>query len=478
MYVNRNKLKQLRAGVLKTLSVCLVAVGVSCHKQNLDVESFLPQDVNLSNAPTSLIQKLSDTEHSFRNEQQKTEHLLKLSRLYHANGYLNEAILCYEGLIQLDPKNPKWYHLLATILSGYGYTDDAIELWNESIDLNHQYLPSKIRKGDALLKSARTEEAYEVYSQILDDHPQNPHALIGLARLEIQQGDYENAKRLLELASENSNGKLGKDLLVSVYEKLGMDYEAFAIRSEALASGSYVDVHDPWMLDIIHDCHIPAQIMNTAGYLAFRGETDQAIRWLKKVIRIDPENANAHFQIAGAYRSQGNADLAAAYFQKTTELQPSFSDAWIQWATILEEKGKQGESEWVFYTGLKNCPNSPAFKIEYARRLMKERRYEKAISELETSIQLRPNEALAYIELARCHFALDQVEKGIEAMKDALNQEYGNTVAMTTLCFHAIVKGNQLEALEWLKKIRVHPRVKTETLAQLEKKYALTFGSD
>ena len=71
--------------------------------------------------------------------------------MYHANGFLDEAGRCYQGLQQLDPAEPRWLHLHATILAGYGQIEPALALWKRVRELAPDYLPAQLRSGDSLL---------------------------------------------------------------------------------------------------------------------------------------------------------------------------------------------------------------------------------------------------------------------------------------------------------------------------------------
>jgi len=51
--------------------------------------------------------------------------LIALSRLYHANGFFNEALQCYAGLQRLQLGEARWLHLKASILAGFGRLDEA-----------------------------------------------------------------------------------------------------------------------------------------------------------------------------------------------------------------------------------------------------------------------------------------------------------------------------------------------------------------
>src|SRR6185369_15806842 len=93
--------------------------------------------------------------------------LIALSRLYHGNGYFAEALTCYGLLSQLDPAEPRWLHLRASILAGYGELEPAIKLWQRVTQLAPNYVAAHLRLCEALLKSNQAAAAAAEYEQVL-----------------------------------------------------------------------------------------------------------------------------------------------------------------------------------------------------------------------------------------------------------------------------------------------------------------------
>jgi tetratricopeptide (TPR) repeat protein len=125
----------------------------------------------------------------------------ELSRLYHANGFSREAALAYEGLLRFDARNPRWPHLLAHILAGTGQLARAAPLWRKVTELAPDYVPARLRLGEALLKTNEPALAAETYAAALRLVPDDPYALFGLARCELQQERWTAARERLQQAA-------------------------------------------------------------------------------------------------------------------------------------------------------------------------------------------------------------------------------------------------------------------------------------
>ncbi len=455
--------------------VSIIVLVFGCSRPSVDLRPFVPGDIDLGSASTELRTQISGAREAALTGNQSLESLKTLAQLYHANGFLNEAIQSYEGLVLFESDEPRWKHKLATILSGYGYSEDAIMLWREALNEAPEYIPIYIRIGDALLKSGEANDAKIIFQECLQQDANNPYALVGLARIAIQNGSWVEARELLENASKHSEGRVGRDLLVTAYENSGEPIKAYAIRGEAKASGSFVDIPDPWINEMYTYCYSANDLVSLMGYEAFRGNFSDALIWGKRAINLQPDHAIAHLQLASIYVQDTNAELAIKHYKRAIEIDETLSDAWLQLSQLYASLNQIAQSDLIFYQGLEKCPNSPAYRIQYAERLMKEQNYREAITQLNRSIELLPNEAPAYIVLSKAHFALNEMDAGLQALQTALEVENGNPVAMTTITLYSILSENREQADYWIERVKLHPRIESAIFNELVNKYITTF---
>jgi len=139
-------------------------------------------------------------EASTRSNSGEIEGLAELSRLYHANGFTNEAWQCYATLVLADSGEARWPYRFGRILAGYGQLAEATPLFEKTIQLDSKYTPARIRLGDTLLKQNRFSEAEDTYEGTLAIEKENPYALVGLARVAIANENWETARAHLETA--------------------------------------------------------------------------------------------------------------------------------------------------------------------------------------------------------------------------------------------------------------------------------------
>lgn len=392
--------------------------------------------------------------------------LAELSRLYDANGYTRRAWECYAALVLVEPSEPRWPYLFGKILAGYGELEEAAPLFRRAVDLEPSYLPSHIRLADTLLKQNRFEEAKDAYEDALKTAPESAYALVGLARVAIANDDLPLAREHLEDAVRLTDYKIGADLLGDVYERLGLP----ALEKDVLQKmewGSYADLPDPWSLTLMDDCYDAYQVSIAGGWVVHQGDIYTGLRYIKRAIDLAPDTAVLHFQIAGIYMNLNELDKAEEHFKRCVEIQPDFADAWLTLIEIAKRKQSPTLVRRTLDLALRAAPDSPSLNIEKGKMLLAQKRVADSIPYFERSIEIRPHEAIGYIELARAYLTNNEVEKGVGLIRTALDMEPNNPVALTTMAFDAIMRGDKTDADFWLTKIAKQPRITQQEIERL-----------
>lgn len=442
------------------------------------ISDALPPLPDLSASPAAMAERLAAADTKARSRTGGSDAAAELAQLYQANGFLEQAIGCYELLQRLQPEEPRWWHLPATILSGYGEAERALQSWQRMLELAPDYIPARLKMAECLLKADRTAEAVEAYESVLKREPNQPYALFGLARVDLEAGRWDQARQRLESVVAQTNYQLGYDLIVTLYERLGMKDRARAIRGAASASGAYRDPVDPWLDALDEYCYDPFRLSLMAGAAAGTGQPAHAQRLLERAIEITPNDVAMRFQLGTLAVEQGNMTLAADQFQRCTILAPDFADAWAHWSSLEARRGDTAAADRILANGLRNCPQSPGLHLMKARDLRKAGRAEAALNEFMISARLRPNEPDAYIELGNTLISLNRVAEGVEQLKAALNAEPEHPGALSILAFHAITTGDESEANRWLARIAAQPRVTQDRVNQLLAVYRKQFGRE
>jgi predicted Zn-dependent protease len=257
---------------------------------------------------------------------------------------------------------------------------------------------------------------------------------------------------------------------------MGMPDRAASIRGQAMASGAYRDPKDPWIDLLLDDCYDPFRLALDAGALADAGDPAAAIRRLKRAIVLSPDNHALHFQLAGVYLATRSYDQAREHLVRCTQLAPKFPDGWAHLSHLYATVGDRAAAEETLAEGLAHCPQSPGLHLAHARRLRQTGRIEESIAEFRKSIELRPNEAGARVELARLLVAEDRVNDARIELQAALAAEPEHPDALSILAYDAIADGDETVARQWLHRVANQPRVDAEQRSTLMEAFRRKFG--
>jgi tetratricopeptide (TPR) repeat protein len=469
----------------RRITALLLILGVTAgatwlwheHSRANTLQRSVPPQPALANFPTDLTRRIKIAEHAIRSGTNRTAALADLAQLYHANGFTAEAVVCYRGLLQLEPQNPRWPHRLACIYAGLGQLEDALVLWQRALRLDPNYVPGRIRVGDALLKLNRNSEAGEAYRAALTRDTTHPHALVGLARLDMAAQRWREARDRLEQAAAKSQGRIGADLLATVYEQLGDAERALALRGRIKSSGAFYDLADPWLDEIMDDCFDVYRLTVAAGFADHSGDAVTAQRLIERALQLAPENAPTLYQNGTFALHRRDYAKARSAFEACTRVAPNFSDGWAQLVNVHHILGNEAAAESALVAGLQHCPDSGGLNFERANRLMAVARYPEAVAALEKTLRASPTDADARVKLAQVYFKLERVDDGVAALKRALLAEPEHPAALTTLALHAIGSHDETAAREWMRRIRQQPRIPREMTEALTSEFRKQFGT-
>ncbi|EDY82508.1 tetratricopeptide repeat domain protein [Verrucomicrobiia bacterium DG1235] len=465
---------------LAAIAVAVLVAGYLLYNKSAQsaalIASAAPEVPVSSISNPELLKRIQTATTQSKDGPEQLEALAELSRLYHANGFTNEAWQCYATLTLVEPDQPRWPYRFGRILAGYGQLEEATPLFQKAAKLDPQYTPSHIRLGDTLLKQNRFEEARDAYQAALSVDSQNPYALVGYARIAIADEDWSEARQQLEKAVQVSNYQIGADLLADVYEKLGLEAKETEV-IQNLSWGSYADIPDPWSLTLMDDSYDAYQVSIAGGWVAHQGDVLTGLRYIKRAVMLDPESSTLQYQIAGIYLNLGDDQNAEIHFKRCVELQPDFSDAWLSLIEIAKRRQSPTLLRRTLDSALRAAPDSPSLNIERGKVILAQGRHSQAIPYFQKAIDVRPHEAVGYIELAQAYLKSNQVEKGVEQLREALLREPNHPIALSSMAFDAIMRGDKADADQWFQRMKLQPRITANEIGKLSSMYQQQFRS-
>lgn len=167
-----------------------------------------------------------------------------------------------------------------------------------------------------------------------------------------------------------------------------------------------------------------------AGYasaLTNLRQYELAREMVDEALRIDDQNAIAHYNRGVILAQLGDTQEAATAYRASLELGPGNLLAYENLGELLAAQGAEEEAEAVFADGLKVAPEAPGLLYRLGSLHAKAGRYAQGIVLLEKSVAVRPNSAPARTNLGYAYHQLERYDDAI-AQYEALTRIYPKQV--------------------------------------------------
>ena len=188
--------------------------------------------------------------------------------------------------------------------------------------------------GLSLVRTNRAQEAEQIFSQVLAEHPDLPELNVALGQAYAAQGDYDAAvkslRRAIELKSDvaEANASLG----VIYLEQGQLSAATASLRAELAAHPDNLKSRYTLATVLDLDGHVDDALGELRAIVAVkptyadarylfgkillaRGAAADALAHLEVAARLAPDIANIHYQLALAYQRMGRTELATREFE-------------------------------------------------------------------------------------------------------------------------------------------------------------------
>ncbi len=210
--------------------------------------------------------------------------------------------------------------------------------------------------GNLYLQQGKLDTAAYIYKGILDERPNYPFALSGLAQVQSAKGDFVGAINLLNEAYRVVPSHHFLEQLIDLYEATGERATAESLTQQVLRAyeqdktfGANPDLeYAAFCAD--HSFHLDKawesiqreyacrpnniQVLETyAWILAKQGRIAEAIPFIEQAMRLNSQQAELLYRAGLLYHAAGKRELARTYLQRSLRSAPSLTVLQRQEAT-------------------------------------------------------------------------------------------------------------------------------------------------
>jgi len=290
-------------------------------------------------------------------------------------------------------------------------------------------------KARELLNSGHAAEAAALYRELASADPRNAGLLLNLSIAEYRAGMFAEA------AASAAGALALNPELVPARLFLGASYLEMGVLTKAVDALERVVSSDPGERN--------ARLM--LGEALLRSNRPQAaMEHLQLVSGMLPANPRVWYALGRTYESLGQQDAASEAWKRLMALPPS-----VQLYTHLAERN-EAERRWVeaardWREALKLQPDDTAVRVKLAWALFRKRDYAEAMSALKPLLSVPDNAEVPFLYGASW-LNLQQPEKAIPFLRDALLRDTGSLPAHAALGQALIQTGKPEEAIPLLER--------------------------
>ena len=278
-----------------------------------EVALISPPAVDLSGVDPAIVRAIETARVSVTNSPRSLQAWGQLGKTLLVHDFHSPAITCLAQAERLDPTNARWPYLqgMALLVADPPDPDAAIQKFERAVELGGDTPDAlRLRLGETLLGRDRLEEAEQQFQRVVQLHPANARAHLGLARLAVRRGDLEKGRVHLERTVGDPHAqKASRQLLVEVEQRLGKEPSAEELREVTRLPEDAVWPDPFWDEAAQLRTGMKARL-GQAERLIRQGRALEAVSLLQPIVQDYPESYYAWLTFGRALIKQRNLPAA------------------------------------------------------------------------------------------------------------------------------------------------------------------------
>jgi tetratricopeptide (TPR) repeat protein len=365
-----------------------------------------------------------------------------LGMVCEGNQLFSDAGRSFEHAVMLQSDRAQWWYHLGLSRSETSDIPGALDAFRMVTQLEERYGPAHWRLGLLLLDEADLDGAERHFRRAMMIDPDDEHARLGMARLQLQRDNAEAAADALEsiVRLGGTNLQYACQLLAAAHRRLGQHdlADEFARRGR----GGEAVWSDPWQRDSRPYARGSAIQLDEAQALISAGKVDRAIAIIREVCQREPESYVAINNLSTAYRAAGDYDRSIEQAERVLAIKPEFAPAHLNLAMAHAMKAEQAPSRdgmTTAATALVHVDRALEINGSYAAayglrgRLLRHQRPETASQAYVEAARCEPANALWVREAAEIQIELRHWQLALELLEPLTQQSPEDAQAFSLL---------------------------------------------
>jgi len=441
------------------LVLTLLLAGACREKPSLDPVS-LAQTGAIDPEVLALAQEKSE---AVRRDPSNARLHGSLGLVYEANGLHEAAEKSFENAARLDPGEPLWRYHRAISLREVGRTDEATALLRECAAELVSVPAAQHRLGLALLDAGDLPGALAAFRGAQAGNPDQPEVLVGIAAVDLAQGDPSAAVPLLEQVLAADPGyKQAHYLLGLAFRALSRETEA----ADQLALG--LDGQARYLDDPL-SAELRTYLVNSVGQFAAAsdlfaaGQYAASLALCERILKKQPDDKNVLIKAGAAALELARYDRAFELLNRALALDEAEYRVHTNLAECYLRSQRLDEAMQHADRAIELAPETARARTVRARILANRGRFEEAYVELKQAVQLNARNAMTHVALTEVCAQLGRTDEALTWCRSAVRLDPSYLPARFNLALLTLrsgdVDGAAVMIAELDRMAKDHPRV-------------------
>ncbi|MBX3747094.1 MAG: tetratricopeptide repeat protein [Verrucomicrobiae bacterium] len=359
------------------------------------------------------------------------------------NGLWAEARQCFVEAIRLGEKGPLPGLYGAVALSEAGDLEGAVVELEQVLTRHPEHAPSWHRLGRLRMGLGDEAGAEEAFAKVTALAPEAWHGWAGLGDARLRAGRVEEAIEVLERAiALDPYARSARHRLGQAYQRAGRA-EAAGLELTAGMAATLTPMPDEWSLAALgHMKALPDQF-EAADTLMAQGRTGEAVRQLRGVYQVHPDNAAVAARLGLALVADGQAEAAWNLLMAALAGRPGEVGLLMAASRVAVERGMTDRGLALAQEAVLRAPRLAEAHVAVANAWIGREDDAEAVAALERAIELAPGSVELRLQLGDVlRFNLGRVEEAQGQYRRAWERDPIHPVALERLASVEIERGN------------------------------------
>ena len=368
-----------------------------------------------------------------RSCEQETE-LLQAGLAHHRSGRLDDAVLCYTGLLDRHPLHADALNLLGVVARQRSDLTASERLIVEALRQDSSVASYHHNLGKTYALQGRPQEAAESYRRALLLNPNDVDSMQLLASLLGEAGDWNGAMELYDQLLQREPHK------AEWMYRLGHGMKQQSRIAEAL----------PFYRQAVLLYPDSGDAQFNLGKALFEAQRrPESLECFRRVVAWQPEDAEAYNYLGQTLHEVGEAGQARQAYLEALRLRPDYPEALSNLGALLMELSEMQGAEVLLRRALQIAPEFTCAATNLGSLLSRRGRFVEAFETFRKVLQTDPNNPMVLCSLGFSLDSLGDLEGARECFELALKTEKDSALARFNLSSHLLLAGNFAEGWSW-----------------------------